>query len=140
MADMEATVPGTSSYTSDDEQEVPSNSDSLLIAKMEDIQSKYLDLTNKLKSEKNMVRKFREESAIYKSSVDEMEESMSKEKMASDLKIETLTSTLTELQKTHDTLISVHEDFKIKFHMLSKERVALFKKIKELEDNNFVRI
>ena len=33
---------------------------------MEDIQSKYLDLTIKLKSEKNMVRKFREESARFK--------------------------------------------------------------------------
>ena len=100
MVDVEENVPGMSSHTSDDEQEVHSNSDSLLLAKMEDIQSKYLDLTNKLKSEKNLVRKFREESAIYKSSVDDMEESMSEERKASDLTIKTLTSNLTELQTT----------------------------------------
>ena len=33
----------------------------------------------------------------------------------------------------------MHEDFKIKFHMLSKERVELFKKIKELEEINLKR-
>ena len=49
---------------------------------MEEMQTKYLDLTNKLKSEKYLVRKFREESAIYKSSVDDLEESMSEEKKA----------------------------------------------------------
>ena len=40
---------------------------------------------------------------------------------------------------TIDTLINVREDFKIKFHMLSKERVETFKKIKELEEINLKR-
>ena len=128
-----------SSHEYDDDEKVFSNSDSGLINQMEELQSKCLDLTNKLRSEMRLVKKFREESAIYKSSVNDLEESMSEEKKASDLTIKTLTSNLTELQTTHDTLISVHEDFKIKFHMLSKERVELFKKIKELEEINLKR-
>ena len=101
----------------------------LPILVVEEMQSKFLDLTNKLKSERILVKKFREESAIYKSSVEDMEECMRQENEASDLKVKNFNLSLTELQRTHETLISVHEDFKIKFHMISKERIELFQKI-----------
>ena len=118
----------SSSHGSGDEEEVRSNYDSKMIDKMKEMQYKILDLTNKLKSEKNLVKKFREESAIYKSPVEDMEECMRQDKEASDFKVKNVNLSLTELQRTHDTLISVHEYFKIKFHMLSKERVELFQK------------
>jgi len=136
---VEANASESSSNGSDDEEEVRSNFDSRMIDKMEEMQSKFLDLTNKLKPEKSLVKKFRKESAIYKSSVEDMEECMRQENEASDLKVKNFNLSLTELQRTHETLISVHEDFKIKFHMISKERIELFQKIKELTEINLKR-
>ena len=48
-------------------------------------------------------------------------------------------TTLSKLKIERETLISVHNDFEIKFDLLSNERIHLFENIKELEDNNLKR-
>ena len=48
-------------------------------------------------------------------------------------------TTLSKLQQPHEALISDHGEVEIKFALLSKERIYLYKKIKELEDNNLKR-
>ena len=46
---------------------------------------------------------------------------------------------MSKLQLQHEALISDHGEVEIKFALLTNERIHLYEKIKELEDNNLKR-
>ncbi|KAJ9544875.1 hypothetical protein OSB04_024582 [Centaurea solstitialis] len=102
-------------------------------------ESRICELERCLQSERSLVTKFRIDSAIYKSSLEDLTIVYNRETLESSVRESNLSNKLSCLQKTHEKLNSDHGELQIKFQLLSEERTRLFSKIQELEDNNFKR-
>ncbi|KAJ9545300.1 hypothetical protein OSB04_025007 [Centaurea solstitialis] len=102
-------------------------------------EAKIFDLERNLQSERTLVTKFRIDSAVYKSSLEDLTLDYNREILESDIRESNLSNKLLFLQKSHEELNSNHGELTIKFQLLSEERTRLFSKIQELEDNNFKR-
>ncbi|KAJ9548756.1 hypothetical protein OSB04_021299 [Centaurea solstitialis] len=103
------------------------------------LESKICELERCLQSERTLVTKFRIDSAIYKSSLEDLTIVYNRETLESGIRESNLPNKLGCLQKAHEELNSDHGELNIKFQLLSEERTRLFSKIQELEDNNFKR-
>ncbi|KAJ9552760.1 hypothetical protein OSB04_016805 [Centaurea solstitialis] len=101
--------------------------------------AKICDLGRNLQSERTLVTKFRIDSAVYKSSLEDLTLDYNCEILESGIRESNLSNKLLCLQKSHEELNSDHGELTIKFQLLSEERTRLFSKIQELEDNNFKR-
>ncbi|KAJ9547087.1 hypothetical protein OSB04_019630 [Centaurea solstitialis] len=128
---------GPSTYQDIDPSEVstiPDITDSMAM-----LEAKICDLKSSLQSKRNLVTKFRTNSAIYKSSLEDMTIDYNREILESGIRESNLSNKLLCLQKSHEELNSDHGELTIKFQLLSEERTRLFSKMQELEDNNFKR-
>ncbi|KAJ9551774.1 hypothetical protein OSB04_015819 [Centaurea solstitialis] len=103
------------------------------------LESKICALENELQSERILVTKFRTDSAVYKSSYEDLLISYNSETLESSIRETYLVNKLLSLNTSHDELKSSYGELELKFKLLSKERTKLFSKIKELEDNNLKR-
>ncbi|KAJ9544876.1 hypothetical protein OSB04_024583 [Centaurea solstitialis] len=110
-----------------------------LMADFEEQKLLVLPLTKTSIHLRTLVTKFRIDSAIYKSSLEDLTIDYNREKLESDIRESNLSNKLACLQKSHEELNSDHGELTIKFQLLSEERTRLFSKIQELEDNNFKR-
>ncbi|KAJ9544909.1 hypothetical protein OSB04_024616 [Centaurea solstitialis] len=138
MADFEGSeTVGPSTYQDIDPSEVSSIPDITDIVAM--LESKICELERCLQSERTLVTKFRIDSAIYKSFLEDLTIVYNRETLESGIRESNLANKLGCLQKAHEELNSDHGDLNIKFQLLSEERTRLFSKIQELEDNNFKR-
>ena len=100
------------------------------------MQSEFIDLKARLKGERALVNRFRIDCAVYKTSYEDLDLNFSKVTKESEERETYLKTTLSKLKIEHETLISVHNDFEIKFDLLTNETIHLFEQIKKLEDNN----
>ncbi|KAJ9556276.1 hypothetical protein OSB04_010890 [Centaurea solstitialis] len=138
MADFEGPeAVGPSTYRDLDASEVSTIPD--LTDDVTMLESRICELQRCLQSERSLVTKFRIDSAIYKSSLEDLTIVYNRETLESSIRESNLSSKLSCLQKTHEELHSDHGELQIKFLLLSEERTRLFSKIQELEDNNFKR-
>ncbi|KAJ9545332.1 hypothetical protein OSB04_025039 [Centaurea solstitialis] len=103
------------------------------------LESKICALERDLQTERNLVTKFRIDSAVYKSSYEDLMLSYNRETLESSIRETNLKNKLLSLISSHDELKSCHGELELKFQLLSEERTRLFSKIKELEDNNLKR-
>ncbi|KAJ9561873.1 hypothetical protein OSB04_007033 [Centaurea solstitialis] len=103
------------------------------------LEAKICDLERDLQSERTLVTKFRINSAVYKSSLEDLTLNYNREVLESSVRDSNLSNKLLSLQKSHEELNSNHGELSIKFQLLSEERTKRFSKIQELEDNNFKR-
>ncbi|KAJ9547187.1 hypothetical protein OSB04_019730 [Centaurea solstitialis] len=138
MADFEGPEGvGPSTYQDIDASEVstiPDITDTISL-----LEAKICDLERNLQSERTLVTKFRIDSAVYKSSLEDLTLDYNREILESGIRESNLSNKLLCLQKSHEELNSNHGELTIKFQLLSEERTRLFSKIQELEDNNFKR-
>ncbi|KAJ9544848.1 hypothetical protein OSB04_024555 [Centaurea solstitialis] len=138
MADFEGPeAVGPSTYRDLDASEVSTIPD--LTDDVTMLESRICELERCLQSERSLVTKFRIDSAIYKSSLEDLTIVYNRETLESSVRESNLSNKLSCLQKTHEELNSDHGELQIKFQLLSEERTRLFSKIQELEDNNFKR-
>ncbi|KAJ9536355.1 hypothetical protein OSB04_un000473 [Centaurea solstitialis] len=103
------------------------------------LEAKVCELERDLQMEKSLVTKFRNDSDVYKSSLEDMTLCYNREVLESGIRETNLANKMLSLQNSHDELNSSHGELKLKFQLLSEERTKLFTRIKELEDNNFKR-
>ncbi|KAJ9561683.1 hypothetical protein OSB04_006843 [Centaurea solstitialis] len=103
------------------------------------LESKICALEKDLQTERILVTKFRTDSAVYKSSYEDLLISYNRETLESSIRETNLVNKLLSLNTSHDELKSCHGELELKFKLLSEERTKLFSKIKELEDNNLKR-
>src|SRR5581483_3394885 len=103
------------------------------------LETKIRDLERELLTERSLVSKFRIDSAVYKSSLEDLTCSYDRVVLESEVKETNLINKLLSLQQTHEKLNSDHGELNLQFKLLSEERTKLFSKIQELEDNNFKR-
>ncbi|KAJ9539351.1 hypothetical protein OSB04_032084 [Centaurea solstitialis] len=138
MADFEEPcISGSPNDSTDEEAEVHSCS---LLSKPNDLsKSETLRLESQLQMERALVARFRIESAVYKSSLEDLTENFNRMELESGIRESILETKLLDLQKSHDEIESSREELKLKFHILSLERTKLFIKIEELEENNLKR-
>ncbi|KAJ9567094.1 hypothetical protein OSB04_003060 [Centaurea solstitialis] len=138
MADFEGPeAVGPSTYRDLDASEVSTIPD--LTDDVTMLESRICELERCLQSERSLVTKFRIDSAIYKSSLEDLTIVYNRETLESSVRESNLSNKLSCLQKTHEELNSDHGELQLKFQLLSEERTRLFSKIQELEDNNFKR-
>ncbi|KAJ9563094.1 hypothetical protein OSB04_008254 [Centaurea solstitialis] len=138
MADFEEPcISGSQSDSTDEESEV--HSCSLLPIPDELSMSETLRLESQLQMERALVARFRIESAVYKSSLEDLAENYNRMELESGIRESILENKLLDLQRSHDEIESSREELKLKFHLLSLERTKLFVKIEELEENNLKR-
>ncbi|KAJ9564618.1 hypothetical protein OSB04_000584 [Centaurea solstitialis] len=138
MADFEEPcISGSPNDSTDEEAEV--HSCSLLSIPDELSMSETLRLESQLQMEKALVARFRIESAVYKSSLEDLAENFNRMELESGIRESILENKLLDLQRSHDEIESSREELKLKFHLLSLERTKLFVKIEELEENNLKR-
>ncbi|KAJ9566731.1 hypothetical protein OSB04_002697 [Centaurea solstitialis] len=138
MADFEEPcISGSPNDSTDEESEV--HSCSLLSIPDELSMSETLRLESQLQMEKALVARFRIESAVYKSSLEDLAENFNRMELESGIRESILENKLLDLQRSHDEIESSREELKLKFHLLSLERTKLFVKIEELEENNLKR-
>ncbi|KAJ9567275.1 hypothetical protein OSB04_003241 [Centaurea solstitialis] len=136
MADFEGPESvGPSTYQDIDASEVSSIPD--ITDTISLLEAKICDLERDLQSERTLVTKFRIDSAVYKSSLEDLTLDYNREVLESGIRESNLSNKLLCLQKSHEELNSNHGELAIKFQLLSEERTRLFLKIQELEDNNF---
>ncbi|KAJ9544583.1 hypothetical protein OSB04_024290 [Centaurea solstitialis] len=138
MADFEEPcISGSPNDSTDEEAEVHSCS---LLSKPNDLsKTETLRLESQLQMERALVARFRIESAVYKSSLEDLTENFNRMKLESGIRESILENKLLDLQRSHDEIESSREELKLKFHILSEERTKLFVKIEELEENNLKR-
>ncbi|KAJ9561267.1 hypothetical protein OSB04_006427 [Centaurea solstitialis] len=138
MADFEEPcISGSPNDSTDEEAEVHSCS---LLSKPDELsKSETLRLESQLQMERALVARFRIESAVYKSSLEDLTENFNRMELESGIRESILETKLHDLQRSHDEIESSHEELKLKFHILSEERTKLFVKIEELEENNLKR-
>ncbi|KAJ9566781.1 hypothetical protein OSB04_002747 [Centaurea solstitialis] len=103
------------------------------------LEAKICDFERNLQMERTLVMKFRIDSAVYKSSLEDLTLDYNREILESGIRESNLSNKLLCLQKSHEELNSNHGELTIKFQLLSEKRTRLFSKIQELEDNNFKR-
>ncbi|KAJ9536116.1 hypothetical protein OSB04_un000710 [Centaurea solstitialis] len=103
------------------------------------LESKICVLENELQTKRILVTKFKTDSAVYKSSYEDLLFSYNRETLESSIRETYLVNKLLSLNTSHDELKSSHGELELKFKLLSEERTKLFSKIKELEDNNLKR-
>ncbi|KAJ9565209.1 hypothetical protein OSB04_001175 [Centaurea solstitialis] len=138
MADFEEPcISGSPNDSADEESEV--HSCSLLSRPDELSMSETLRLESQLQMERALVARFRIESAVYKSSLEDLAENFNRMELESGIRESILENKLLYLQRSHDEIESSREELKLKFHLLSLERTKLFVKIEELEENNLKR-
>ncbi|KAJ9557921.1 hypothetical protein OSB04_012535 [Centaurea solstitialis] len=138
MADFEEPcISGSPNDSTDEESEV--HSCSLLSIPDELSMSETLRLESQLQMERALVARFRIESAVYKSSLEDLAENFNRMELESGIRESILENKLLDLQRSHDEIESSREELKLKFHLLSLERTKLFVKIEELEENNLKR-
>ncbi|KAJ9535342.1 hypothetical protein OSB04_un001547 [Centaurea solstitialis] len=132
MADFEGLDgPGPINRSGDDALEVSSHPD--LTDSVALLESKVSDLERNLQSERSIMTKFRIDSAIYKSSLEDLMLSYNKVVLESDVRESNLSKKLMPLQNSHDELYNNHKELKLKFHLLSKERTKLLQISKSLK-------
>ncbi|KAJ9541871.1 hypothetical protein OSB04_028377 [Centaurea solstitialis] len=138
MADFEEPcISGSPNDSTDEEAEVHSCS---LLSKPNDLsKSETLRLKSQLQMERALVARFRIESAVYKSSLEDLTENFNRMELESGIRESILETKLLDLKKSHDEIESSREELKLKFHILSLERTKLLIKIEELEENNLKR-
>ncbi|KAJ9556919.1 hypothetical protein OSB04_011533 [Centaurea solstitialis] len=138
MADFEEPcISGSPNDSTDEEAEVHSCS---LLSKPNDLsKSETLRLESQLQMERALVARFRIESDVYKSSLEDLTENFNRMELESGIRESILENKLLDLQRSHDEIESSREELKLKFHILSEERTKLFVKIEELEENNLKR-
>ncbi|KAJ9564805.1 hypothetical protein OSB04_000771 [Centaurea solstitialis] len=138
MADFEEPcISGSPNDSTDEEAEVHSCS---LLSKPDELSiSETLRLESQLQMERALVARFRIESAVYKSSLEDLTENFNRMDLESGIRESVLENKLLDLQRSHDEIESSREELKLKFHILSEERTKLFVKIEELEENNLKR-
>ncbi|KAJ9544921.1 hypothetical protein OSB04_024628 [Centaurea solstitialis] len=138
MADFEEPcISGSPNDSTDEEAEVHSCS---LLSKPNDLSmSETLRLESQLQMERALVARFRIESAVYKSSLEDVTENFNKMELESGIRESILENKLLDLQRSYDEIESSREELKLKFHILSEERTKLFVKIEELKENNLKR-
>ncbi|KAJ9541907.1 hypothetical protein OSB04_028413 [Centaurea solstitialis] len=129
---------GPSTYQDIDASEVSTIPDITDIVSL--LEAKICDLERNLQSERTLVTKFRIDSVVYKSSLEDLTLDYNCEILESGIRESNLSNKLLRLQKSHEELNSNHGELTIKFQLLSEERTRLFSKIQELEDNNFKRV
>ncbi|KAJ9562965.1 hypothetical protein OSB04_008125 [Centaurea solstitialis] len=138
MADFEEPcISGSPNDSTDEEAEV--NSCSLLSKPDELSKSETLRLESQLQMERALVTRFRIESAVYKSSLEDLTENFNRMELESGIRESILENKLLDLQRSHDEIESSRKELKLKFHILSEERTKLFVKIEEHEENNLKR-
>ncbi|KAJ9536444.1 hypothetical protein OSB04_un000379 [Centaurea solstitialis] len=138
MADFEEPcISGSPNDSTDEEAEV--NSCSLLSKPVELSKSETLRLESQLQMERALVARFRIESVMYKSSLEDLTENFNRMELESRIRESILENKLLDLQRSHDEIESSREELKLKFHILYEERTKLFIKIEELEENNLKR-
>ncbi|KAJ9542769.1 hypothetical protein OSB04_029275 [Centaurea solstitialis] len=128
---------GPSTHYDNDALEVSSIPD--LIDTVSLLKAKICDLERDLQTERTLVTKFRIDSAVYKSSLEDLTLNYNREILESGIRESNLLNKMLSFQNSHDELNSNHGELSIKFQLLSEERTKLFTKIPELEDNNFKR-
>ncbi|KAJ9558198.1 hypothetical protein OSB04_012812 [Centaurea solstitialis] len=147
MADFEAPDSSNTEVVNfDAEAGLQYNNDAFEVSSTPDIsdctsmlESKICALENELQTERILVTKFRTDSAVYKSSYEDLLISYNRETLESSIRETNLVNKLLSLNTSHDELKSCHGELELKFKLLSEERTKLFSKIKELEDNNLKR-
>ncbi|KAJ9561862.1 hypothetical protein OSB04_007022 [Centaurea solstitialis] len=124
MADFEEPcISGSPNDSIDEEAEVHSCS---LLSKPNDLsKSETLRLESQLQMERALVARFRIESAVYKSSLEDLTENFNRMELESGIRESILETKLLDLQKSHDEIESSREELKLKFHILSLERTKL---------------
>ncbi|KAJ9552478.1 hypothetical protein OSB04_016523 [Centaurea solstitialis] len=138
MADFEEPcISGSPNDSIEEEAEVTSCSN--LSNPVELSRSETLRLESQLQMERALVARFRIESAVYKSSLENLTENFNRLELESGIRESILENKLLDLQRSHDEIESSREELKLKFHILSEERTKLFIKIEELEKNNLKR-
>ncbi|KAJ9545336.1 hypothetical protein OSB04_025043 [Centaurea solstitialis] len=97
------------------------------------LESKICALERDLQTERNLVTKFRIDSAVYKSSYEDLMLSYNHETLESSIREANLENKLLSLTSFHDELKSCHGELEPKFQLLSEERTRLFLKSKSLK-------
>ncbi|KAJ9560513.1 hypothetical protein OSB04_005673 [Centaurea solstitialis] len=147
MADFEAPDSGNTEVVDfDTEAGLQYNNDAFEVSSIPDIsdctallESKISALERDLQMERTLVTKFRTDSAVYKSSYEDLLMCYNRETLESSIRETNLVNKMLSLNTSHDELKSSHGELELKFKLLSEERTKLFSKIKELEDNNLKR-
>ncbi|KAJ9541684.1 hypothetical protein OSB04_028190 [Centaurea solstitialis] len=118
MADFEEPcISGSPNDSTDEEAEVHSCS---LVSKPDDLsKSETLRLESQLQMERALVARFRIESAVYKSSLEDLTENFNRMELESGIRESILENKLLDLQRSHDEIESSREELKLKFHILS---------------------
>ncbi|KAJ9557083.1 hypothetical protein OSB04_011697 [Centaurea solstitialis] len=119
MADFEEPcISGSPNDSTDEEAEV--NSCSLLSKHVELSKSETLRLESQLQMERGLVARFRIESVVYKSSLEDLTENFNRMELESGVRESILENKLLNLQRSHDEIESSREELKLKFHILSE--------------------
>ncbi|KAJ9543743.1 hypothetical protein OSB04_023450 [Centaurea solstitialis] len=138
MADFEEPcISGSPNDPTEEEAEVTSCS--YLSKPVELSRAETLRLESQLQMERALVARFRIESVVYKSSLEDLTKNFNIMELESGIRESILEKKLLDLQRSHDEIESSREALKLKFHILSEERTKLFIKIEELEENNLKR-
>ncbi|KAJ9546916.1 hypothetical protein OSB04_019459 [Centaurea solstitialis] len=134
MADFEEPIiSGSSNQSTEEEAEVTSYPN--LSNLVELLESKILRLESNLQMERALVTRFRTESVVYKSCLEDLTLNFDRLELESGIRESNLENKLISLQRSHDEMKVVVRNSSASSNFF-EERTKLFIKIDELEENN----